>query len=297
MPRLIACSSSEFCQQFEFMALIATCLNSVFQFLHILETSTKRKIFMLHRRCKQKDDVFVWIREILSMALASNNMADARGSSDRSCRDSKLTSYRARRTKSILRKVVKFFLAQVTSKKVEDRSEEKRLEDAAIRTEISGQSLSEDIAVFLPARKLPFHEFRGQSERTIQTLEDMLRACVLDFGKANSWSYRSRTSREVELAVHSTFHVLKIEEMHDDEIQLAITSREVKRHKAEPYSDCKDHWKLLSCPEFSWERGKTNAKRKYPRTFHKLTAPDAGVPSLGLRPKLCGQSFFNEERM
>ncbi|GJV45954.1 reverse transcriptase domain-containing protein [Tanacetum coccineum] len=30
-------------------------------------------------------------------------------------------------------------------------------------------------------------ETDGQSERTIQTLEDMLRACVIDFGKGQDW--------------------------------------------------------------------------------------------------------------
>ncbi|GJR93790.1 putative reverse transcriptase domain-containing protein [Tanacetum coccineum] len=31
-------------------------------------------------------------------------------------------------------------------------------------------------------------ETDGQGERTIQTLEDMLRACVIDFGKAQNWT-------------------------------------------------------------------------------------------------------------
>ena len=41
----------------------------------------------------------------------------------------------------------------------------------------------------------------GQSERTIQTLEDMLRTCVLDFGE--SWS---KYLTLVEFAYNNSFH-------------------------------------------------------------------------------------------
>ncbi|GKF65145.1 reverse transcriptase domain-containing protein, partial [Tanacetum coccineum] len=41
----------------------------------------------------------------------------------------------------------------------------------------------------------------GQSERTIQTLEDMLRACVIDFG--NSWD---RHLPLVEFSYNNSYH-------------------------------------------------------------------------------------------
>nr|GFB84909.1 reverse transcriptase domain-containing protein [Tanacetum cinerariifolium] len=44
-------------------------------------------------------------------------------------------------------------------------------------------------------------ETDGQSERTIQMLEDMLRACVIDFG--SSW--------DKHLPIHDTFHVSNLE--------------------------------------------------------------------------------------
>ncbi|GJZ79862.1 putative reverse transcriptase domain-containing protein [Tanacetum coccineum] len=47
-------------------------------------------------------------------------------------------------------------------------------------------------------------EMDGQSERTIQTLEDMLRACVIDFGK--SWD-RHFTSSSLELATRPGVHM------------------------------------------------------------------------------------------
>ncbi|GJZ55456.1 putative reverse transcriptase domain-containing protein [Tanacetum coccineum] len=42
-------------------------------------------------------------------------------------------------------------------------------------------------------------ETDGQSERTIQTLEDMLRACVLDFGKTHGPEYPSNTKKIVQI--------------------------------------------------------------------------------------------------
>nr|GEW70368.1 ribonuclease H-like domain-containing protein [Tanacetum cinerariifolium] len=44
----------------------------------------------------------------------------------------------------------------------------------------------------IPDMSSTYHpETDGQSERTIQTLEDMLRACVIDFGKGTLWSISS----------------------------------------------------------------------------------------------------------
>ncbi|GJY03963.1 putative reverse transcriptase domain-containing protein [Tanacetum coccineum] len=41
----------------------------------------------------------------------------------------------------------------------------------------------------------------GQSERTIQTLEDMLRACVIDFGKDRQKSYTDRRCKPLEFEI------------------------------------------------------------------------------------------------
>ncbi|GJR30497.1 putative reverse transcriptase domain-containing protein [Tanacetum coccineum] len=45
----------------------------------------------------------------------------------------------------------------------------------------------------------------GQSKRMIQTLEDMLRACVIDFGV-----------QEIQ-GIHNTFHVLNLKKCFSDE--------------------------------------------------------------------------------
>nr|GEW22837.1 putative reverse transcriptase domain-containing protein [Tanacetum cinerariifolium] len=61
----------------------------------------------------------------------------------------------------------------------------------------------------------------GQSERTIQTLEDMLRACMIDFGKG--WvkhlplvEFSLELPRELS-RVHHTFHVLNLKKCYADE--------------------------------------------------------------------------------
>nr|GEV95125.1 hypothetical protein [Tanacetum cinerariifolium] len=101
-------------------------------------------------------------------------------------------------------------------------------------------------------------ETDGQSERSIQTLEDMLRAYVLDFVKGTV-AYRLELPKRLS-RVHSTFHVSKLKTcMADeplaiplDEIQVddklyfieksvEIMDREVKR-QAEPYSNREEAW-------------------------------------------------------
>ncbi|GKB99693.1 putative reverse transcriptase domain-containing protein [Tanacetum coccineum] len=56
----------------------------------------------------------------------------------------------------------------------------------------------------------------GQSERTIQTLEDMLRACVIDFGKD-----------QLIRVFNSTFHVSNLKKCYADE-PLAISLDEIQ---------------------------------------------------------------------
>ncbi|GJU74958.1 reverse transcriptase domain-containing protein [Tanacetum coccineum] len=63
-------------------------------------------------------------------------------------------------------------------------------------------------------------EIDGQSERTIQTLEDMLRACVIDFGnvleKVGSIAYKLELPQELS-RVHNTFHVSNLKKCYSDE--------------------------------------------------------------------------------
>nr|GEU48094.1 putative reverse transcriptase domain-containing protein [Tanacetum cinerariifolium] len=88
----------------------------------------------------------------------------------------------------------------------------------------------------------------GQSERTIQTLEDMLRACVIDFGKA---SFCRRTRRD-----------------HGSRSQTV---------EANPYPNCQGLRNSRQGPEFTWER-EHQFRKKYPHLFAE-TAPSLSAAS------------------
>nr|GEX85210.1 reverse transcriptase domain-containing protein [Tanacetum cinerariifolium] len=61
-------------------------------------------------------------------------------------------------------------------------------------------------------------ETDGQSERTIQTLEDMLRAYVIDFGKERVGDVAYKLDLPEELSrVHNTFHVSNLKKCHANE--------------------------------------------------------------------------------
>nr|GEY92543.1 putative reverse transcriptase domain, ribonuclease H-like domain, aspartic peptidase domain protein [Tanacetum cinerariifolium] len=66
-------------------------------------------------------------------------------------------------------------------------------------------------------------ETDGQSERTIQTVKDMLRACVIDFGKV---AYKLELPEELS-NVHSTFHVSNLKKCLSDE-SLVILMKELQ---------------------------------------------------------------------
>ncbi|GJZ98988.1 reverse transcriptase domain-containing protein [Tanacetum coccineum] len=114
-----------------------------------------------------------------------------------------------------------------------------------------------------------------QSERTIQTLEDILRACVLDFGK-------EQLSR-----VHSTFHVSNLkkclpldeiqvdDKLHFIEEHVEIMDCEVKHLKQSRILIVKVCWNSRRGPGFNWEC-EDQMKKKYPHLFAN-SAPMADV--------------------
>ncbi|GKF81851.1 reverse transcriptase domain-containing protein, partial [Tanacetum coccineum] len=63
------------------------------------------------------------------------------------------------------------------------------------------QSLQEALGTQLDMSTAYHPQIDGQSERTIQTLEDMLRACVIEFGK--SWN---RHLPLVEFSYNNNYH-------------------------------------------------------------------------------------------
>nr|GEY54183.1 putative reverse transcriptase domain-containing protein [Tanacetum cinerariifolium] len=144
-------------------------------------------------------------------------------------------------------------------------------------------------------------ETNGQSERTIQTLEDMLCACVIDF--RNGWerhlpliefSYNNSYHASIKdtpfealygRKVHSTFNVsnlkkclsdeplvIPLDELHIDdklcfvEEPVEIMDQEIKWLRQSRISIIKVSWNSKRGPEFTWEL-EDQFKQKYPHLF------------------------------
>nr|GEY04527.1 putative reverse transcriptase domain-containing protein [Tanacetum cinerariifolium] len=119
----------------------------------------------------------------------------------------------------------------------------------------------------------------GQSGTTIQTLEDMLRACVLDFRKGTV-AYRLELPEQLS-QFHSTFHASNLKKCMSnktlaiplDEIQIddklhfikEPVDREVKRLKQRRIAIVKVHWDSRRGPEFTWEH--EDQMQKNPHLF------------------------------
>ncbi|GJY92339.1 putative reverse transcriptase domain-containing protein [Tanacetum coccineum] len=121
----------------------------------------------------------------------------------------------------------------------------------------------------------------GQSETTIQTLEDMLRACVIDFGKATrdrQKSYADRRRKPLEFEAGDKFMLkcfsdeplaIPLDEIQiDDKLNfieepVKIMDREVKRLKQSRIPIVKVRWNSRRGPEFTWEREDQMKKKSH----------------------------------
>nr|GFB07596.1 putative reverse transcriptase domain-containing protein [Tanacetum cinerariifolium]GFB15488.1 putative reverse transcriptase domain-containing protein [Tanacetum cinerariifolium] len=107
------------------------------------------------------------------------------------------------------------------------------------------------------------HGTDGQSERTIQTLKDMLRECVMDFG--------GNSDLQVPL------EEIKIDDkLYFVEEPVEIADRQVKKLKRSWIPIVKVRWDSQRGAEFTWER-EDQFKAKYPHLF--ATSPSATVVS------------------
>nr|GEU69901.1 putative reverse transcriptase domain-containing protein [Tanacetum cinerariifolium] len=125
-----------------------------------------------------------------------------------------------------------------------------------------------------------------QSERTIQTLEDMLHACVIEFG--NGWE---RHLPVVEFSYNNSYHAsikatsfeALYDEVHIDdklcfiEEPVEVMDRKVKRLKQGHIPIIKVRWNSRRGPEFTWER-EDQFRKKYPQLF-TTNAPSTNAAS------------------
>nr|GEU90232.1 retrovirus-related Pol polyprotein from transposon TNT 1-94 [Tanacetum cinerariifolium] len=97
----------------------------------------------------------------------------------------------------------------------------------------------------------------GQSERTIQTLEDMMHACVMDFRKDDP------------LAI--PLDKIQIDDNNFIEEPVEIIDQEVKRLKQSHIPIVKVRWNLRRGPEFTWEHEDQMKKNKAYIILNKQT--------------------------
>ncbi|GJW75132.1 putative reverse transcriptase domain-containing protein [Tanacetum coccineum] len=174
-----------------------------------------------------------------------------------------------------------------------------------VSIKISGKSLQKLWVTSLVMQVTAYHpETDGQSERTIQTLEDMLRACVIDFG--NGWIKHLTIWSMVLILITVIMLALRLapfEALHVDKcrylfagLQLGkfkitgsfrwkdskwmkifillrsrvveIMDREVKQLRRSRVPIVKVRWNSRRGPEFTWER-EDQFRKKYPHLFTK----------------------------
>ncbi|GKC50799.1 putative reverse transcriptase domain-containing protein [Tanacetum coccineum] len=166
------------------------------------------------------------------------------------------------------------------------------------------QSLQNALGTQLDMSTAYHLETDGQSERTIQTLEDMLRACVIDFGKGwdkhlplVEFSYNNSYHASIKAAPFEALYgrkcrspvcwaekclsdeslVIPMKELQlDDKLNFVeepveVMDREIKQLKRSRIPIIKVRWNSKRGPEFTWER-EDEIHAKYPHLFSIITS-------------------------
>ncbi|GJW55697.1 reverse transcriptase domain-containing protein [Tanacetum coccineum] len=145
------------------------------------------------------------------------------------------------------------------------------------------QSLQSALGTQLDMSTAYHPETDGKSERTIQTLEDMLRACVIGLV-----AYKLELPEELS-NIYSTFHVSNLKKCLSDESLVIpmkelrlddklnfmeelveIMDREIKQLKQSRIPIIKVRWNSKIGPEFTWER-EDQIRAKYLHRFSNIT--------------------------
>ncbi|GKB93494.1 putative reverse transcriptase domain-containing protein [Tanacetum coccineum] len=163
-----------------------------------------------------------------------------------------------------------------------------------------GRSLQNALGTSLDMSIAYHPQTDGQSERTIQTLEDMLRACAIDFGKGwvnhfplVEFSYNNSYHASIKAAPFEALYDRKCRSPVGDKVMLKVlpwkgvvhfgkrgklNARYVGPFKVlEKVRSVAYKLELLRGPEFTWER-EDQFRKKYPHLFTK-TAPSSSVAS------------------
>ncbi|GJZ58999.1 putative reverse transcriptase domain-containing protein [Tanacetum coccineum] len=119
----------------------------------------------------------------------------------------------------------------------------------------------------------------GQSERTIQTLEDMLRACVLDFRRIGIDIYQVRDAQLTGPAIihETTKKIVQIKSRIQAARDRQKSYANIRRKPMVFQVGDKVRWNSKRGPEFTWEH-EDQFKQKYPHLFTK-TAPSSSAAS------------------
>ncbi|XP_027154858.1 uncharacterized protein LOC113754806 [Coffea eugenioides] len=163
----------------------------------------------------------------------------------------------------------------------------------------------------------------GQSEKTIQTLEDMLRTCILDFGERKGKKLQPRyvgpfkilqrvgnVAYRLELPaslsrIHNVFHVSMLKKYHPDpthvlkpeeididesltyeEIPVQILDRKVKELRTKLIPLVKVLWRYHEIEEATWEV-EEDIRAKYLELFSDQDAMSAGSMASRIPHRLC----------
>nr|GEV16006.1 hypothetical protein [Tanacetum cinerariifolium] len=142
------------------------------------------------------------------------------------------------------------------------------------------QSMQEALGTRLDISTVYHPQTDGQSERTIQTLEDMLRACALYGRKCRSLIMWTEVGEGQligpELVQETTEKISQIKDRLKAAQLVEILEIEFKKLKQSRISIVKVRWNLKRGPEFTWER-EDRMKLKYPHLFSDISTDIAKV--------------------
>nr|GEV41521.1 putative reverse transcriptase domain-containing protein [Tanacetum cinerariifolium] len=160
------------------------------------------------------------------------------------------------------------------------------------------KSLQKALGTSLDMSTTHHPETNGQSERTIQTIEDMLRACAIDVGKGwvnnlslVEFSYTNSYHASIKAAPFEALYevpcrrtlAVPLDGLHfDDKLHfveepIEIIDQEVKLLKRSHIPLVMVQWNSWRGPEFTWEC-EDQFRKKYPHLFTK-TAPSSSDAS------------------